>query len=513
MMQKREFYSIKEIRALEDNAFSLDIPVIQLMENAGKSVAEEIMNIPQITSETTLIFFCGYGNNGGDALVAARYLTKQNYTCKIVLVGKKEKFNSFSAQKNFLRLNQLLPKERWFRIRTTADFEEIRAELEKDAWIVDGLLGIGVKGEPREPMKSVIDYINLNYNNRTISIDIASGYDPLSENKTYIKEPAKIVCLGRNKVKTSDFPNTEVIVKPIGIPPEAEQFVGIGDLKWLLPKREEESHKGQNGIIWIIGGSEDYIGAPSLSAFGAFRTGADLVYILIPEDIRGIIASFSPDFITIPGNKKELMPTDIENLLIDKRLDKATIIIGPGMKNDNTTRMCVRKLLLSEKEKKIVIDAGALSTITEEELKLMCNHLVVLTPHTREFERIFDVQLPEDLALKKVEVEQIAAKWNITILLKGHTDIISNGEQTKYNRTGHPGMTVGGTGDVLTGIVGTLLYILSDPFTAAYLGAYISGKAGEFASLKYGDGIMASDIPHFINQVITEARNFKPREE
>ena len=148
----------------------------------------------------------------------------------------------------------------------------------------------------------------------------------------------------------------------------------------------------------------------------------------------------------------------------------------------------------------------------EEHLKLLKNHDVVLTPHRGEFRSIFGIKLTGDLESDSKTVTETAQKWNTTILLKGEIDIISNGKITKFNETGHPGMSVGGTGDVLTGIVAALLSVTKDPFLSSCLGAFISGAAGELAARSFGDGLMASDIPNFIYPIIEKAIKFRAKE-
>ncbi|UJG43493.1 MAG: NAD(P)H-hydrate dehydratase [Candidatus Heimdallarchaeum endolithica] len=512
LYREKKFFTIRDTRAYEDNAFGMGIAIETLMEQAGKAISEEIMNIPSIDASSKIFLFCGFGNNGGDGLVAVRYLTDNGYDCKIVLVGKKETFNSQSSQKNYEKLKNILEENRWFRIKDVNDIPSVFKNISDKDWIVDGLLGIGIKGTPREPIFSIIDTFNKKFKRKVIAIDIPSGYNPESNNSVYIKEPAKIICLGKNKIKTGDFATVPIIVKDIGIPPEAETYIGIGDLKWFLPERESESHKGDNGIVVVIGGSIYYTGAPVLSALGAFRTGADLVYIYTPKNVRSIISSFSPDLITVPGSSDELNEEDAKLIVKDMRFRKATFIIGPGTKKSKKTRLLVSRVLKSKDRRKLVIDAGALSSLGIEELKLLQNHHIIITPHKREFYRVFQIELPDKLEERKKIVQELASEWGVTILLKGKIDIISNGKITKLNATGHPGMTVGGTGDVLTGIIASLFANLEDSFVSACLAAYISGRAGELASKEYGDGLMASDIPHYINKVIVEAKNFVAKE-
>ncbi len=508
---KRSYFTIKEIRALEANAFSYGIPIIELMENAGKAVAEEISD-SLLNKTAPIFFFCGYGNNGGDGLVASRYLTEKGYICHMVLVGNKNQFNHLASQKNYDRLKELLPLSHWTIIRSVEDFTSFKDQIPDKAFIVDALLGIGIEGKLREPIKSIVTFLNHSSDQKILAVDVPSGYNSETKNPVYVKTPLKIVCLGKNKINSADFPNSKIVIKKIGIPKDAEEVIGLGDVKWLLPKRDPESHKKQNGVITIIGGSEKYIGAPALSALGAFRTGADLVFLVVPKDIRLIVNSFMPDFITIPGTENELCKKDGIDVFNDERLQDSTLVVGPGMENTEKTRELLEYLLSRKIRRNIVIDAGALSSLTETQLELLKNHNTVLTPHKGELFNVFATKLDISLSEQKRKLGELAKKWQTTILLKGHIDIIANKHFVRINRTGHPGMTVGGTGDILTGIVASILAITNSPFTSACLGAYISGKAGEEIAQKYGDGLMSSDISKCIHSVIKHAREFSPKE-
>jgi NAD(P)H-hydrate epimerase len=497
---------------LEDNAFATGITIFEMMEVAGKVVAEEIDKFANSVSSKKIIVLAGYGNNGGDGVVAIRYLLQKDYDCSLILFGEKRKFNSLASQENFKKLKEILPQKKIFYVKKSDKIENIFENLEKDVIIIDALLGIGITGAPREPYKSVIEYLNLKYKGDLLALDIPSGYNPEEENELYIRNANKIVCLGRNKIKEGDFPKAEVIVRNIGLPSDSEKYVGIGDLKWFFPKRRDDSHKRQNGVVTVIAGSKDYIGAPVLAGMGAFRTGTDLIFILTPTDIRNTVASFTPDFITIPAHVGEIESSDITKMYELPRLKDSTFIIGPGMMETETTKETLLELLRNKEKRNIIIDASALSIMDEEHLFLLQYHNSVLTPHRGEFTKIFKKKLTGDLEEDCRIVSEVAIKWQTTILLKGQLDIISDGNATKINKTGHAGMTVGGTGDVLTGIVAAILSVNNNPFISACLGAYISGKAGEFAAKKYGVGLMASDIPDQIWNAIELALQFKAKE-
>ncbi|MCG3222769.1 MAG: NAD(P)H-hydrate dehydratase [Candidatus Heimdallarchaeota archaeon] len=507
-----ELFTIKMTRALEDNVFATGITIFEMMEIAGKAVAEETSKYALKNSIKNIVMLSGFGNNGGDALVTAKYLIEKDFNCEIILVGNKKKFNSQASQKNYEKLSEILPEDRWFKIKNKKSVETVLKNIDEKSIIVDALFGIGIQGKLKEPYKTVVEFLNNSFKGDIISLDIPSGYNPEIDNEIYVENPNLIICLGRNKIKQDNFTESSIIVRNIGIPEESELFVGIGDLKWFLPKRKKSSHKRQNGVVTVIAGSKDYVGAPALAGLGAFRTGADLVFIVTPANIRETVASFAPDFITIPAHENEIEPIDIKKAFEHPRLKGSAFVIGPGMMDTTKTKDTLLEFLKDKVQRQVVIDASALSVMEENHLSLLKFHRSILTPHGGEFFRIFKKKLTGELEKDIKIVEEAAKKWKTTILLKGENDIISDGLRTKINKTGHPGMTVGGTGDVLTGIVATLLSVTDDTFMSACLGAYISGAAGELASQQFGDGLMASDIPDFIHQIIDKAMGFKAKE-
>jgi NAD(P)H-hydrate epimerase len=508
----KDLFTINMTRALEDNAFATGITIFEMMETAGKVVAEEVRKFAKKKSIKKIAMLLGFGNNGGDALVAAKYLLEEGFTCTMILVGNKTKFNSLASQKNYEILLETLKGDKWFRIENKKNVESVLGKLDQKTIILDALFGIGIKGKLKQPYRSVVEYLNTATKSDIISLDIPSGYDPEITNRNFVENPKLIVCLGRNKIKQGDFKNSSIVVRNIGIPIESERYIGIGDLKWFFPKRKKSSHKRQNGVVTILAGSKDYIGAPALAGFGAFRTGADLVFIITPENIRETVASYSPDFITIPAHKNEIEPVDVIKAFEHPRLRGSAYIIGPGMMDTQKTKETLLEFLKSKEKRQVVIDASALSVMEENHLQLLQNHYSVLTPHKGEFFRIFNKKLIGDLEDNVKIVTETAKRWKTTILLKGECDIISDGVNTKINKTGHPGMTVGGTGDVLTGIVASILSVTNNTFLSSCLGAYISGAAGELAAANFGDGLIASDIPDFIYQIIERAMNFKAKE-
>jgi NAD(P)H-hydrate epimerase len=290
-----------------------------------------------------------------------------------------------------------------------------------------------------------------------------------------------------------------IVVKDIGIPKEAEKFVGPGELVYYpIPKKT--SKKGDSGRVLIVGGGP-YTGAPVLAALAAYRIGVDLVHLAVPSAIYQIIASFSPNFIVYPIGNKYLSAQEVSTILkLIRKLRIDSVLLGPGLGKAKETKLAIEKL--TEKiDIPLVIDANAFDFLTLEDLE---NKLCIATPHAREFEKFTNLKLPKELDARTKLVEKISRNTGIVILLKASTDIISDGKSTKLNPLGNVGMTVGGTGDTLAGIVAGLLAKGVKPFRAACLGVFINCYAGELAFKEKTYSLLATDLIEKIPEVLKE---------
>ncbi len=256
-----------------------------------------------------------------------------------------------------------------------------------------------------------------------------------------------------------------------------------------IPPRKASSHKGQNGVVCVVGGSAVYHGAPFLCSLAALRTGVDLVYVAVPKQIAQAVRALSPDLIVFPMPDTKLTSGNANRLSSWIR-DVDSFALGPGLGSQTVDNLkhFIRKM--EDKTRTVVLDADALRKGVLEAVTKPC----ILTPHTGEFERLFGVKLPEDTESRIQIVNEFSRKHAKTILLKGPVDIISDGERIAINKTHTPAMTVGGTGDVLTGICSALLAKGLSPFDAACCAAFINGKAGILASEEKGLHITASDV-------------------
>jgi ADP-dependent NAD(P)H-hydrate dehydratase len=262
-------------------------------------------------------------------------------------------------------------------------------------------------------------------------------------------------------------------------------------VKKFIPSRKSTSRKGQNGIVMVLGGSYIYHGAPILSSIAALRSGTDLVYTCVPKINVEATRSVSPNLIVIPLVDQKLTRGAVNKLLgvLPKNLDSATIGMGLSIQDRNSLLHLVKSLI--DQDTRLSIDASAL---IPEILPLLHEKNVVLTPHAGEFSRLFGMT-PSNVQKERIkQVETNAKEYGVTILLKGPTDIISNGKTTYIYKKTIPAMTVGGTGDVLSGLVAGILSKNRNPLESASAASFINGLAGKSAQKKYGLHITSMDL-------------------
>ena len=262
-------------------------------------------------------------------------------------------------------------------------------------------------------------------------------------------------------------------------------------VKKFIPSRKSNSRKGDNGKVLVVGGSYMYHGAPVLSSLAALRSGSDLVYTAVPKVNVQSTRSISADLIVIPMADSKLTRGTVNKLLgqAPQDLDSATIGMGLAVQDVEALKLLIKSLL--NRDVRLSLDA---SSLVKEILPLIANKNVVVTPHAGEFKRLFG-EVPSENKVKRIQtVEKYAKKNSITILLKGQTYIISNGTKTYTNVKNTPGMTVGGTGDVLSGITAGFLSRNRNALESASAAAFVNGLSGKITQKQFGLHLTASDL-------------------
>ncbi len=489
----------KEMRALELNSEYFGVSRLQLMENAGRAVAEEILARFK-PDETKVAVFCGLGGNGGDGFVIARHLVSHGFKVAVILAGKSKDITDEEAWENWLALQSLGNVIRLYEAYDSSLVPSVEANV-----VVDALLGIGLKGVPRPPVLQMIKRINES-SAFCVAVDVPTGTN--ADTGEILGEAVKgNLTVTFHKVKPglekAKAEVGELIIKKIGLPEEFERYVGPGDVQLTIKKRPAEAHKGDFGRLLVVGGSETFSGAPTLVALAALQAGVDLVYILAPHRTAYAISSMSPNIITVKMEGDHLSTRNIS--IIRRHLEtSAAVVMGPGLGLHKDTQDAVEEIIKAVEERKtpLLLDADGLKAFAESKRKVKSP--VILTPHAGEYKLLTGRKPPNDLNERAEDVSKTAKKLGAVVLLKGHTDVVSDGIRVKLNFTGNPGMTVGGTGDVLSGVVGAFLAWGAEPFEAAVAGVFINGAAGDFVREEKGYHMVPTDLLEWIPKVMDD---------
>ncbi len=449
-------------RVMDANAASLGVPVRTLMGNAGRAVADFLeARYP----EGRILFVCGPGNNGGDGFAAASLMDPGRVS--VALLRKPSEIHTAEAWGFYSELRCPI-----------MDYPKVR--LDRFDVIVDCALGTGVSGRVREPYRGFVEAC-LGADMPVVSVDVPSGLG-----SDISVRPVATVTFHDVKEGMDGDNSGEIVIADIGIPADAVDVVGPGDmLRYPLPRKG--SHKGENGRLMVIAGGP-YFGAPAMASMAALRTGADIVRVFAPESVHDIIALASPVLMItkLPGDR--LTPGSVDVLLRESESYDA-VLIGPGLGTDPGTMEAVRSFV-EGCGRPTVIDADGITAVAG----MTFDAPTVLTPHHGEFKRLGGC----------CDARELAERLNATVLLKGASDEISDGRRTRRNTSGTPAMTGAGTGDVLAGCVAALLSKGLGPFDSACLGAYICGRAGEKAFEDRSYGLMATDVIEGIPRVLRE---------
>ena len=348
---------------------------------------------------------------------------------------------------------------------------------------------------------------------KIVSIDVPSGLNP-DTGKVIDKAVKAELVITFHRIKKGMKQNSkyikELIEKSIGIPQEAKLFVGKGDLIPTLKVRKNDIHKGEFGKMLIIGGSKNYSGAPAYSSMTAINFGIDLAITFVPDIVGDVIRSFSPNLIVRTSSEDWLNLEALQEIspLIEW---SDSILIGPGIGLEKETEDLLVKLLekLKQENKCFVLDADALKLV-KEHIDLIKGLPVILTPHEGELKIMTDIELPpyDHIDERGKIIYNLSKKLDVTLLVKGPYDYISDGNLLKINRTGCPEMSIGGTGDVLAGLCASFMATKNNRFKSACSAAFLNGILGEYCKENIGPRFTPLDMIYNINEAIKRIFNF-----
>ncbi len=497
-------------RAIED----MGIPGLDLMENAGNSVADFIDNLLVDYENPSISVICGKGNNGGDGFVAARHLSDMGYAVQCFLLSKPEALKGDAA----VNYNRAIANGILVKVIESPD--ELMLPPNTDL-IVDSIFGTGFKGQIKGLAADIIKKIN-DLLIPVVSVDCPSGVDASTGE---VSTPCVIadytITFGRPKLGLYFPPGRDyagvVHTVDIGIPDEAVEAEKINlflttpeYLHFNLPKRPSNGYKGTFGYLYVLAGSVGLTGSASLTSESALRTGCGMVRLGCPSSLNDIFEVKLTEVMTSPlpevRKKRCLALRGLGEIRKDIRDWADAVALGPGLGTHFETKELIRRLVPSLKLP-TVIDADAINNLAgADEVFQQIDFPCVLTPHPGELSRLMGKPIDELTKDRFTTLREATKRFGVVIVFKGSPMLIGEPSGRIYvSPVGNSGMGTAGAGDVLTGIIGSLLAQGMDAFPAAICGTYILGAAGDFALTMYGNrGLIAGDIKESIPDVLMD---------
>jgi ADP-dependent NAD(P)H-hydrate dehydratase / NAD(P)H-hydrate epimerase len=495
--------SSEEMQAVDSQTIrEYGIPGFSLMECAGMLAVKAIYEQWPHQGGLNVLVLCGTGNNGGDGFAAARHLHWLGNTVTVLLAGEPGKLKG-DALINY----NLLLKSGITVTSTSGDKENISHEgfFRNTDLIVDGLFGTGLKSDIRDPAASLITAAN-NSGKRIAALDIPSGIDGNSGHVKGVAVKADLtVTMGLPKIGHLLYPGAsycgELIVAHIGFPPallEQPSFTrtipSLQEYRSWLPAREKNAHKGSAGKVLLLAGSKGYTGAAALASESALRAGAGLVYLAVPESLNAIVEEKVTEVITLPypdlESAREVKKA--ERLILNAMESCNVLALGPGIGHSEGMQK-LAEAIIKRTTLPLVLDADALFPHLLEEHRAKA---VVLTPHPGEMARLLGCSTADVLTNPLQCALQASSQFRATVVLKGAHSLIATPQGDLYfNLSGNEGMASAGMGDVLTGTIAGLMAQGAESRSAALLGVFVHGLAGDRAAEKSGTrGLLATDL-------------------
>ncbi len=503
----------EEMRRLEEWAiYKAGLPGTVLMETAGKSVADEISG--RFPKPGKAVVVAGKGNNGGDGWVVARYLMQRNWNVSCWLVGNPDQITPDAKvfYKLLIHLNQQVKRFDSTRIG------ELAKDLNEATVIVDALLGTGVKGPLRPLYQEVVDQVNM-AGKWVAAVDLPTGTDTdgMDNGNDCVKADVTV---------TFQFPkwghfsrqgkemSGELIVVDIGLPPfpdrKLEPAAKMNDPAWwkdAWPVRDEWSHKGSHGHLLLIGGGKGMLGAICMAKEAAYRMGAGYVTLTVPESERHTLAAKATQALIWPWPGEEFFSAQSAEKFRQKADRFTSVAIGPGLGRFPGEEQWLKELLTTVKVP-LVLDADALNILADNpDLLYLCQKRevpAILTPHPGEMARLTSLSTAEVEANRRETARFFAEKTGMIVILKGRHTLIAHPDGTLHlNNSGSPALAKAGSGDLLTGMVGSLLAQKVPPFLAACMAVYLHGKAGEMTGVQV-NSVMYKDILQGLERAISQ---------
>ncbi|MBI4260469.1 MAG: NAD(P)H-hydrate dehydratase [Actinobacteria bacterium] len=489
--------------ALDRESRARGVPVDALMERAGRAVAVAAARLAGGTYGRRAVVVCGKGNNGGDGLVAARYLSRWGIRVTALLLAEPEPGRD-PAHANLLRLREVAEA----RIGPFSEAALVR-ELGRSDVAVDAVFGTGFRGTPEGDPAGAIGLLR-DAAVPVVAVDVPSGVDGETGAAHGPAVRADVtVTFGAEKPGILLHPGAElageVVVADIGFPPElVRSDLGVvepADVAAILPRRAPEAHKRSTGVVLVLGGSREMTGAAALMARGAYRAGAGLVTVATVREAVPVVQSTIAEatFLSLPATPDGTVAWGALDRVREAAGRFDAVAVGPGLSTQDETAATIRELVRTL-EVPMVIDADALNAFAGRSQDLAGRRAdAVLTPHAGELARLVGIGSAEAARDRLGQARKLAAETGAVVLAKGNPTVVASPTgEARLNPTGTPALATGGSGDVLAGVLAALLSAGLGPLDAATAGAFVHGVAGRLAEEARGPGITASDVAEAI---------------
>ena len=478
---------------------TMGVPSVVLMERAAYEVASKTAQIAMsFTRKVRICVVCGNGNNGADGVAVSRILTWQGLPVDIIMAD----VEGHHTKEMELQLN--------IATNSSIRFAHINDIPEYDI-VIDALFGIGLSRDITGKYAQITGMINES-RNVVISIDIPSGINAATGQIMGIAVRADAtVTFGYNKIGMMLYPGKkysgDITVADIGFCKDA--LLQINPAIYYIPEdidgipeRIADSNKGTYGRTLVIAGSESMSGAAYMSAAAAYRTGSSYVEILSTENNCNILKTLLPEAVVTAYNSE-----NFRDILINAVSRADTIILGPGLSTDAIAGQIV-EITVEKAEVPVIIDADAINILAKND-DILKKHKspVIITPHMGEAKRLSGLSIDELKADRVMAAREISDRYNIVCVLKDSSTVVACNNKVYINNSGCGAMSKAGMGDVLTGVIASMSALGYNIMTAATMGVYVHGLAGELAAEKMGEhSVVATDMLDVLGKVMEKRK-------
>ena len=510
----------KQMLDIETEACNHGISQNRLMENAGLGIARRVRMHLGNLAPNNIIILVGSGNNGGDGLIAAKYLKMWGAAVLVYLCSNRKE-----SYPNIANLEKLGVQIKSF--SSDRQLTELQSALSKSSVLIDGVMGTGLSRPIKGDILTIFELIRKNENESLyiISIDVPSGLNSdTGDSDNHSIHSNLTLTLGYPKIglylNQGPTLTGRVGILDIGIPKKVipQSNITLISMSWaksVIPNRPKNAHKGTFGKTLIVGGSKFYSGAPYLAGMASARSGVGLVTLAVTNTLQQSISTLSPvpTYLPLSEFSNDTNVSQNIQIILEKINKYQSILIGPGSGTSTETQNFFQQLM--DKNQNLpptVLDADAINMLSQSNPQDWWSNLnpeTILTPHLAEFSRLAKLSI-EKIKTDKIKFAlELAIRSKTIIILKGPNTIVAMPTGTAFiSPFANPSLATAGTGDVLAGIIAGFLAQGLSPQSASQLGVFVHGISGEYVNCKYGDqGSIASDLLAYIPKTIDLIRN------